>query len=215
MSKPIYHSVLDDTFKRPWNSARLFVDKIPFGTSKEELEQFFTLRHDLQALLMVWIYDVNIGGITFAKIDFNTVDNAALFLDKDLSGPIKYKQTRVDFLSNGNKYKLLIKPVEPAPGLRGKSFNDRQTVVMYPVVYSPINNVITNNGANVSYLVNSNFTLFNKPQVSGTQFPSVDSKWDFCAKLSLYNIPLIIEINHSTKNRLNIEFGIYIYFFYI
>jgi hypothetical protein len=67
----------------------------------------------------------------------------------------------------------------------------------------------------VSYLVNSNFTLFNKPQVSGTQFPSVDSKWDFCAKLSLYNIPLIIEINHSTKNRLNIEFGIYIYFFYI
>jgi hypothetical protein len=105
MSKPIYHSVLDDTFKRPWHSARLFVDKIPFGTTKEELTQFFTLRHD-------------------------------------------------------------------------------------PV-------------------------LFNKPVVAGTQFPSVDIKWNFIAKLSSYDIPLIIKLNHNTKNRLNIELGIYFYLFVI
>ena len=117
-----YHSVLDETFKRKTDSARLVVYGLPAKVSKQAVEHNFFLRHDFQALQFVYIPDKQLSTTTFANLDFNSVGNAALFLDKDLSGPVKYKRTYDNFLYNGHKYILSIKPVEPCVGCKGLSF---------------------------------------------------------------------------------------------
>jgi hypothetical protein len=61
--------------------------------------------------------------------------------------------------------------------------------------------------ASTDYLVKNGFQLINKPIVAAGQFMSVNEKWDATAKLSLYNIPLIIKLNYDTKNKWNIELG--------
>ena len=153
------------------------------------------------------------GTTTFAYIDFSTIENAALFLDMDQSGPIKYKQTRVDYLSRGTKHSLIVKPAEPPIGCRGQKFNDRQVVVMHPVS-TATNDNRRNNVPNIpacvsstNCLVKNGFQLINKPMVAVGQFMSVNEKWDATSKLSLYNIPLIIKLNHDTKNKFNIQLG--------
>jgi RNA recognition motif-containing protein len=214
MSKVVYHSFLDDTFKRPWSSARLFVDNIPSDTSVEELKQFFFLRHDKHAIIDIWINIIFNGSTTFAFIDFNSIENAALFLNMDQSGPIKFKQTSVEYISRGTKYTLIVKPSEPPIGCRGQKFNDRQVVLLHPVGVFTNDNRINNvssepacSGSN-NYLVKNGFQLINKPIVIVGQFMSANEKWDATAKLSSYNIPLIIKLNHATKNKWNIELGI-------
>jgi len=59
------------------------------------------------------------------------------------------------------------------------------------------------------HLVSRGFLLIDKPFVQLTQFPSVSEKWDATSKMSSFNIPLIIQKNYDTKNRFNIELGMF------